>query len=124
MADAQLAGPAPEPTTRPAHPTPFCEVNGQPVDEFRALIDGQAGAIITASGSWVFGRVYFCPGPKGTQFEGKPGFDLGDGHSRVVAGQRVCAAKFDTSEGLWVYFSDYTAFIPALAIKASWKHRP
>lgn len=125
MVDTTVAGPPAEPaegTPNPAQPgLPFCTVDGERVTEFRALIDGQAGAVITPNGSFVFGRVYFCPGPKGSHVEGKPGFDLGDGHSRTIAGQEVRSARFQSNCGLWVHFTDYVAFVPAAALKASWR---
>lgn len=71
---------------------------------------------------WVFSRVYFCPGPKGSPFEGKPGFDLGDGHSRnPVPGQRVERVDYDPALGMTIRFTDYEAFLPAQALKVSWK---
>lgn len=79
--------------------------------EFRALIDGQAGAFITDSGAFMFSRVYFADGQ----------FDLGDGKGRLGStGQKVLSAEFNQL-GLWVTTTDYEAFVARDAVKATWR---
>jgi hypothetical protein len=116
LVDAPVAGVPTEPAARPQNPAqcqpegPRCTVWGEPVTEFRALIDGHAGTIITDKGTWVFTRVFFADGQ----------FDLGDGRGRTVAGQRVIGAEVN-GIGLTVHMTDYKAFIPLQSLKLSWK---
>ncbi len=116
VVDATVAGPPAEPPARaadqaqPVPTAPWCAVHGDRVSEFRALIDGKPGTLITDKGSWVFDRVFFE----------RSMFNLGDGWDRTLAGQRVIGAEF-TSEGLTVHLADYRVWIPAESIKASWR---
>jgi hypothetical protein len=112
VADAKLQGPAQEPTAGAPHPSePQFTVYGKPVTEFRALIDGQAGAFITSTGAFMFSRVYFAEGQ----------FDLGDGKGRLGAtGQKVQGGRWD-SEGLTVWTQDYLFEVPRQAVKATWR---
>lgn len=128
MVNAAVAGPSAKPSTGSADPAepgapvegPSCTVFGQPVTELRTLLTGPGYSLITKDGSFTFTRVYFCPGPVGSQYAGKPGFDLGDGHSRAVAGQKLLKANLDHT-GLWLTFTDYSALVPLGQLSPTWK---
>lgn len=123
MVDAPVKGAAAEPTPGPANPAgaqpvgPFCEVDGERVTEFRALISGPAATLITSDGTYACTRVYW---------DGQ--FDVGDGKGRCGStGQKILSAHFatgkagGTSPGLRVELTGYSFFVPLAAISASWK---
>jgi hypothetical protein len=115
VVDAPKQGAAPEPTAGPANPPepqgPCVRVCGQRVEEFRALIDGQAGALVTKERAIVFNRVYFVDGQ----------FNLGDGAGLKVGGETITGVDYDPNLGLALHTTNYEAFVPAGTIKASWK---
>lgn len=122
VVDAPLKGVAQESAPGSADPqgaspavTSRAYVDGKPVAELRALIDGQAGAFITKHGAFVFSRVYVT----------ELGFDLGEGVNRPIAGEMVKRVDLTTDSsrpGLRVSTENYTALVPLQSLKVSWRH--
>jgi hypothetical protein len=115
VADPGSKGPAQEPIKRAPDTTTGCYVNGTSVSEFRVLIDGQAAAVITRYGVWVFSRIYY----DGAEPGGK--YVIGDERSDTVGGQKLQGIEFDTRTGLTLHFSQYDVHVPAQWCKASWR---
>lgn len=111
MANTVIQGQAKEPAQWAPYSPQGCYVDGQAVAEFRVLIDGQAAAVITKHGVWVFTRVYFEDGR----------YIIGDERSDTVGGQKLQGIEFSPSSGLTLHFSQYDVHVPAQWCKASWR---
>lgn len=114
VVDAAQQGAPAEPTPGPANPPQpeaTVRVRGQLVTEFRALIDGQAAALVTQERTAVFNRVYFTAGQ----------FNLGDGQGTKVAGETITGCDYDPEHGLQLHTTNYEVFIPTQAMKVTWR---
>jgi hypothetical protein len=77
------------------------------------LIDGQAGAFVTAGSAFMFSRVYVVNGD----------FDLGDGKNRLVPGEKITLVRYEAGKGLWIHSTNYTSYVPDSSVKATWSLR-
>jgi hypothetical protein len=110
-APAESAPRAPNPAGPEAQCGPCVVVCGEPVTEFRALIDDQAGVLVTQDQTVVFNRLYLVDGK----------WNLGNGPGTKIAGEAVLAVTYDPATYLRIETTNYVAVVPAHSIKASWR---
>jgi hypothetical protein len=118
VVDARQPGPATESTAGSSNPpttkaVPLFQVDGEAVSEFRALLVGGPGCLITREGGTAtIDKVYFD----------ERGFDLGEGPDRAISGLKVERAHYLTPDGLHLWLTkSWHVFIPSSSLRACYR---